>query len=155
MTQAVATGTSTSLVGARRVAEVATGYLAAVMTVGVIVQVFLAGMGVFGLDGADVEKASSLDPHRTLGNVLGIVAILVLLTALAARRSWVVMLTAFVLAVLTEAAQHGLASAGNDHSWAGGLHAADGLLILGLAAWLAVPVWRRVGFCGLRREARR
>ena len=124
--------------GVRAVADVAFGYLAATFTAGAVVQVFLAGYGVFGASGAPVDVARSLDAHRAWGNVLGIVAIVLFLVAVLARTSRFAVVGALVLAALTEVAQHGLAQLGNQHSWAGGLHAADGVLILVLGGWLAI-----------------
>jgi hypothetical protein len=56
----------------RGAAAVAFSVVAAVFTLGVLVQVFLAGMGVFGAHGAAIQQADSLDAHRTWGNALGV-----------------------------------------------------------------------------------
>lgn len=125
------------LTGARRAAHVAFGYLTALFAAGVLVQVFLAGAGVFGMTTTDAEHAGSFGLHRAFGNALGITAGVLLLLALVARHSLRVVIGALVLALLTEVAQHGLAAAGSSDRWFGGLHAADGVLILLLACWLA------------------
>lgn len=127
--------------GVRSAADAAFGYLAAAFTAGAIVQVFLAGLGVFGSHGAGVDTASSLDAHRAWGDVLGIVAV-VLLLAVVARSSRAAIAGALALAVLTEVAQHGLAALGAHHAWAGGLHATDGVLIPVLAGGLAAGALR-------------
>jgi Family of unknown function (DUF6220) len=50
-----------------------------VFTAGVLVQMFLAGLGLFG--------AASFVPHVILGNVLLLVALILLVAALVARRA--------------------------------------------------------------------
>ncbi len=58
-----------------------------VFTLGVIVQFFLAGLGVFRVQhGASSSRFDHVfEPHRVLGNVLLIVALLVLVAALVGR----------------------------------------------------------------------
>ena len=125
----------TEVSGARRGADTVYAYLAALMLLGVIAQFFLAGLGVFGIDGhRDLEKATSLDPHRVMGHILALVAILMLISALVARTSKLAMWGSLALAVLIELVQVLLASGGEDHHWLGGLHALTGVVILGLAA---------------------
>ncbi len=129
----------------RRSAAAAFGLLAAAFAVAVVLQVFLAGLGVFGARGVSLEHATSLDAHRTVGDALGIVAVVLFLLGLLARSPRRVLAATFALALLTEIAQHGLAQAGLHHSWAGGLHAADGALILLLATYVVVgarSAWR-------------
>jgi hypothetical protein len=129
----------TSLGGGRRRVDVVYGYLAALFLLGVLAQVYLAGVGAFG----HKEKGDgAFNPHESLGNVLGIVAVVLLVLALIARESKRTVIASFVLALLTEVAQHGLAQGGHSDKWVGGLHAFDGMLILGLAAWLVIS-WRR------------
>ncbi len=131
------------LSGARHAAHIAFGYLVGLFSVGVVAQVFLAGAGVFGIDSTDLDRAASFDPHRIMGNALGIFAGVLLLLALVARRSPRIVVGALVLVLLTVVAQHGLANAGVDHRWMGALHAADGAIILLLGSWLAVSTWPR------------
>ena len=128
----------TALVGGRRRVDIAYGYLAGVFLLGVLVQVYLAGVGAFG---HKQKGDGAFDPHESLGNVLGIVAVVLLVLALIARESKRTMIVSFVLALLTEVAQHGLAQGGHNDKWVGGLHAFDGMLILGIAAWLFLS-WR-------------
>lgn len=127
-----------SLGGGRRRVDVAYGYLTGLFLLGVLVQVYLAGVGAFG---HKQKGDGAFDPHESLGNVLGIVAVVLLVLALIARESKRTMLATFVLALLTEVAQHGLAQGGHNDKWVGGLHAFDGMLILGIAAWLFIS-WR-------------
>ena len=52
-------------------------------------------------------------------------------------------LALFVLALLVIVAQIGLAAAGDNNKWIGGLHALDGMVILLLSLWLAITARRR------------
>jgi hypothetical protein len=132
-----------SRTGFRRGADVAYGYLMALFVLGVLAQVFLAGVGVFGFNARKVADASSLDPHRAWGSVLMVFAIVLLIVALAAWQSRGTVLATFVLALLVVVAQNGLAAAGESNKWIGGLHALDGMVILLLALWLAISARRR------------
>jgi Mn2+/Fe2+ NRAMP family transporter len=137
----------TPMGGARGVADSIFAYLAALLVLGVVVQFFLAGLGVFGIDGhRDMEKATSLDPHRALGHILAGVAILMFIAALVARTSRAKIWVSIALALLTELVQTALASGGEDHHWLGGLHALNGLIILGLAGWMHRISRSRIGF---------
>ena len=140
------TVTSSDLVGWRRGVDRAFVYLVTLFFVGVLVQVFLAGVGAFGELGDHVKKlqdASSFDPHRALGNILGALAIILLILAALARAARSVWIGALVLAVLAAVAQSGLAAGGENNKWVGGLHALDGIIILLLAGWLTGMAHRR------------
>jgi hypothetical protein len=127
----------------RRGADLAYGYLAAFFVLGVLFQVYLAGVGVFGINARKVANASSLNPHRAWGSVLMLLAIILLILALAAWQSLTVVLSTLLLAVLVTVAQVGLAAAGDSNEWLGGAHALDGMIILLLSLWLAIAAWRR------------
>ncbi len=131
------------LVGWRGVVDRIYGYLAGLFVVAVLAQVFLAGVGAFGDHKKKVADATSFDPHRALGSLLGMVAIVLFLVALSAWASRSGVLGAFVLAALIFAAQPALANAGDNNKWSGGLHALDGMLILIVSAWLAGAAHRR------------
>ncbi len=118
-------------------------YLMAAFVVAVLVQVFLAGVGVFGDHSVKVANASSFDPHRALGSVLGLVAVVLFLVALAARASRATVVGALILALATMAAQPALANAGDSNKWVGGFHALDGMLILVVSVWLTGAAHRR------------
>jgi hypothetical protein len=122
--------------GASRTADKIFAGLAAITALAVVVQVFLAGVGVFGMDAPKAEDAGSFDLHRGLGEIIGGLTLLMLIAALVARASRRVMWTSIVLFLLAEFAQHGLASGGNSNKWVGGLHALDGVVILLMALWL-------------------
>lgn len=127
---------SQALTGARRQVNVAFNYLAALFVVGIFVQIYLAGVGVFGEHNLKIENASRFDPHRAVGEVLGLIAVIMLILSLIARKSRNLMIGALVLAILVEFAQHALAAGGDSNKWVGGLHALDGLIVLGLGGWL-------------------
>lgn len=133
--------------GARRGADTVFAYLAALLVLGIIVQFFLAGFGVFSITGHnDLEKVKDLDPHRALGHILAGVAILMFIAALIARTSKAKIWVSIVIALLAELLQSALASAAEDHHWVGGLHVLNGLIILGLAAWMHRISRNRLGF---------
>lgn len=126
-----------ALSGARRAADTVFAYLAALLVLGVIVQFFLAGLGVFDIAGhRNLDDVNGLDPHRALGHILGAVAILMFIAALIARTSKAKIWVSIVIALLAELVQSALAGGGEDHHWLGGLHALTGVIILGLAAWM-------------------
>lgn len=108
-----------------------------------LVQIFLAGMGVFDLTGEKLADAGSLDPHRTLGFALGGLSILLLIGALIARVDARTIGVSAVVAVLANPMQSILAAAGENTAVFGGLHAIDGLVILGLGGFLYGEARRR------------
>lgn len=125
----------------RRAADLAYGWLLGGFVLALLAQVYLAGVGAFG--DADRPHSDAFGPHETLGNILGVVAIVLFLLSLAARLSRRVAVASLLLALLVELAQHALADAGHDDRWVGGLHAFDGFLILGIAVWLLAGWHRR------------
>ena len=119
------------------------GYVAAFFVLGVLAQVFLAGVGIFGINARKVANATSLDPHRSWGSVLMVISLIMLIMALVAWASRGTVIGTFVLALLVIVAQSGLAAAGENNKWLGGLHALDGMVILLLSLWLAIAARRR------------
>jgi hypothetical protein len=104
-----------------------------------VVQIFLAGLGVFhlhayGLD--DPAGDSALDPHRTLGFAMAGIAVLILVLALVARPGGRQVVLAVLLVLQTAVLQSLLAGLGDDSPVWGGLHALDGVLAIGVAAYL-------------------
>jgi len=79
---------------------VALYYGSMVFTAVVVVQFYLAGAGIFRLTGP-VKDAASLDPHRILGNILAVLALLLLILTLVARPGRRMVGTAVALFVLT------------------------------------------------------
>ena len=129
-------------------------YLIVLFAGACVVQIFLAGRGVFGIRPSGTAKSvndffdnqKSLDPHRVLGEIIGLVAIIMLIAALVAWRDRRLIGWTFGLALATEILQHAFAVP--DHPWVAGLHALSGVCILGTGAWLTYDAWR-----GARREA--
>jgi peptidoglycan/LPS O-acetylase OafA/YrhL len=134
---------SRSLSGARAVADQAFMWGWLLFLVAGLVQIFLAGMGVFDLNGQDLDDATSLDPHRTLGFALGGLSLLLLILSVVARVDARTMGISLVVALLANLAQSILADAGDGTPFLGGLHALDGLAILGLGGYLFGQARRR------------
>jgi hypothetical protein len=135
------------MAGTRRGARSVMKWFAAIYVVLIVVQVFLAGEGIFGLnnikhsDDCDKNAAlcagntNTLDPHRALGFFLTFPgAILFLIVALLAwhpvTRVRVVSIVLPFLAFI----QMLLPGAGR---WVAGLHPVNAILLLGLFGWLA------------------
>ena len=130
---------STSGSALRRGAGAGYRWLLLLFLVAGVVQIFLAGLGVFhlhayGLD--DPAGDSALDPHRTLGFAMAGIAVLILVLALIARPGGRQVVLAAVLVLQTAVLQSLLAGLGDDSAVYGGLHALDGLLALGVAGYL-------------------
>jgi Family of unknown function (DUF6220) len=102
------------------------------------VQIFLAGLGVFSLHGKEIGAPgeTTFGLHRSLGFALGGMALIVLILALVARRSARSMLLTAMMFLLAFLAQSLLADLGGSNAFFGGLHALDGLAILGIAGYL-------------------
>lgn len=141
------------MTGTRRGARSVMKWFAALYVVLIVVQVFLAGEGIFGLNNIkhsdDCDKkggvaahliqcsgnTKTLDPHRALGFFLTFPgAILFLIVALLAWHP--VMRVRVVSIVLPFLAfiQMLLPGAGR---WVAGLHPVNAILLLGLFGWLA------------------
>jgi len=101
-------------------------------------QIFLAGLGAFRLQDQGLAAAgdSAFAPHRALGFAMGGIALLILVLAVIARPGARAIAGSAVLVVLTSLMQSLLAGFAEDHVVYGALHALDGLLILGIAAYL-------------------
>jgi hypothetical protein len=97
-------------------------------------QIFLAGFGVWGHD---------FTAHRILGFTMAGLAVVVLVLALVTRAGTRDVVLALVLVLLAGGAQSLLAEAGGDGAFWGGLHALDGLAILGIAGFLHGAAIRR------------
>jgi hypothetical protein len=145
-TPTIATGRGTAparLTGGRRAADLAHTLLGAAFVLALLGQVYLAGTGAFARHTGAHAVRHAFAAHEHLGDALGITAVVLLVLALVAHADRITMIAAFVLALLTETAQHGLAQAGHDNRWVGGLHAFDGMVILLLACWLVLRGRRR------------
>jgi heme A synthase len=127
--------------GGARHPKAAAGYrwLLLLFLVAGVVQIFLAGFGVFHLHayGLDAPAGdSALDPHRMLGSIMGGIAVLILVLAIVARPGGRAITWAIVLIVQTNVLQGLLAAFGDDSAVWGGLHALDGFLAIAVAAYM-------------------
>jgi hypothetical protein len=127
----------------RRGAWVGLRYVTTLFFLGVIVQFFLVGYGLFAMKhGATIDNAKSLDAHRGLGFILtdfgsALMLILVLL-AWPARR----LLGRWILLVVLAFVQSILATEGYKHWGLGMFHPVNALLLLGLSGHLAMYAWK-------------
>jgi hypothetical protein len=111
--------------------------IALLIAAGVIVQVFLAGLGIFG--------AESFDAHEGFGWLLHTAAIVVFLLALLGPRSGRAIGLSFGLLVLMTI-QIMLVNARDDTPYLAALHPTLALFVLGLALLIGMPlVTRRRG----------
>ena len=103
---------------------------------GGVLQFFLAGLAVFRAKphGSDKLFASSaFDPHRAVGDALVLISFALLVLAIVNRDQIRLALVLFVLLLI----QFALASAGDSVPALGALHPVNGLLIIGVAHFLA------------------
>jgi len=130
------------MAGVRRAARAVLKYFIPLILVAVLIQIFLAGEGIFGADGSPTEddQSSTLDPHRGLGFFLtNPIAALLLIVALLAwlpnKRNRVLSIALpFILFI-----QMILADAGR---WGGAFHPLNAFLILGIIGYLSKELWR-------------
>ena len=127
-------------------ADTVFAYLAALLVLAVIVQFFLAGLGVWGIDQRKLDKATSIDPHRVFADVIALIALLMFIAALVARTSKARIWVSITIVVLAAVVQSLLAAGGEHQHWVGGLHVLDGLVILGLAGWMHSSTRSHIGF---------
>ena len=129
------------MAGVRRGAQAVLKYLAPLFVIAIIVQVFLAGEGIFGLKNvSNLDDAKTLDPHRGLGFILTQPAALLLL--IVALLAWHPNKKVRIISIVLPFdlfVQLVLANAGR---WGGAFHPLNGFLILGLFGWLTVVLWR-------------
>ena len=126
----------------RRGAWVALRYVTTIFFLGVVVQFFLVGYGLFAMKhGATIDNAKSLDSHRGLGWILstygGPLMLILVLLAWPARR---LLLAWIVLAVLAFF-QAILAAAGYHHWGLGMFHPVNAIILLALSGRLAHYAW--------------
>src|SRR5437763_12250493 len=125
----------------RRGAWVALRYVTAIFFLGVIVQFFLVGYGLFGMkDGNTIDNANSLDAHRGFGFILAdLGAILFLVLALLAWPTPRKLLGMWILLAVLAFFQPVLADF--HHKWVGMFHPVNAILLLGLSGRLAHYAW--------------
>ncbi len=119
-------------------ARAAYRWLLTLFVLGVVVQFYLAGAGVFRAKGpGDMTESSAFDPHRVLGDLLVLVSLLIVIAALfiGDNRRRGMAFALLVLMVVTSFVAHA-------PSWGGAFHPVIGLLIAGLAGSMAGAAWR-------------
>ena len=126
----------------RRGAWVALKYVTTLFFLGVIVQFFLVGYGLFAMrHGATIDNAKSLDAHRGLGFLLSdlgsVLMLILVLLAWPARR----LLGAWILLAVLAFVQSILATAGYKHWGLGMFHPVNAVVLLGLSGGLAHYAW--------------
>lgn len=134
----------------RRGAWVALRYLTTIFFLGVVVQFFLVGYGLFAMKhGATIDNAKSLDSHRGLGWILatygGPLMLILVLLAWPARR----LLGAWALLAVLAFFQPILAESGYHHWGLGMFHPVNAVILLALSGRLAHYAWTT----GKSREA--
>ena len=129
----------------RRGSWVLLKYVTTIFFLGVIVQFFLVGYGLFAMKhGATIDNANSLDAHRGLGFILSdFGAILLLILTLLAWPRPRAMLYRWILLAVLAFVQSILATVGWHHWGVGMFHPVNALLLAGLSGYLTHYAWRR------------
>jgi hypothetical protein len=142
MASNVQTRSLSDLTSVRRGALIAYRWLLLVFLLAGAAQIFLAGLGVFSITSHGASTDSAFGPHRSLGFMMGGAAVIIL--ALIARPGTLPLALAGVLVVQTGLLQSLLAGLADNAALYGGLHALDGLLVLGIAGFLYASArrWR-------------
>jgi hypothetical protein len=125
-------------------------YLTSLLFLAIVVQVGFAGYGAFNaIDKADSDRQitkktieNGFDPHGLVGTIVGIVIVLLLITAFAGRVEPLMRRLAAVLFVLG-ILQFLFAYLGTVSAPLGFLHGINALAIYGAAAFLAHRAWTR------------
>jgi len=135
--------TTTPLTALRRGAFLTYRWLLLAFLLVGVAQIFLAGLGVLRLQGQGLVAGgdSAFAPHRDHGFTMAGIAVLILVLAVIALPGVRAIIGSAVLVLLTSLVQSLLAGLADSHAAYGGLHALDGLLILGIAGCLLL--WSR------------
>jgi ABC-type uncharacterized transport system permease subunit len=123
-------------------------WLLTLFTIGVAVQFFLAGLGVFRVEHVATKSGTTLtstefdhffDPHLALGDLLFILAVLVFVAALIARvgRPRIFAMLALPILVALQ-----FVFAGTGPAWFRALHVLNAFVIAGLAGTWTGIYWR-------------
>lgn len=134
---------ATELSQARRGVDMAFAVLVIAFTLALFVQIYLAGAGAFAQHSGPHVVHHAFSAHEDLGHYLGIASGVLFVLSLIARVNRSTVIGSLLLVLTTEVAQEGLASAGHNNRWIGGLHAFDAGIILVLAIWLSIAAYRR------------
>jgi len=123
-------------------------YFAALIFLAIIVQVFLAGFGAFGVVGEAAEGTvdeelidDKFSPHGGLGFFIVVGLLLLFLISLGTRRGRNRILLTLAL-FLDGVLQMFLAGIGGDSAFVGGLHPVNALVLLSLTGYLAWTAWQ-------------
>ena len=127
--------------GVRRGARAVMKWFAPLIFVAIVVQILLAGEGIFGIKGGpDLDDQKTLDPHRALGFILTEpVALLFLIVALLAWHPDLKVRRVSLLLPFLTFAQAPLSWGGR---WSGMFHPLNAFLLLGLYGWLSGQLHR-------------
>ena len=128
----------------RRGAAVAQRYIVSLYFLGVIVQFFLVGVGLFGMKaGSTIDNAKSLDAHRGFGFILieFIGGLLLIVTLIAWQSPLRQKVGLYVLLCLLGVLQAILATQGFHHKYIGMFHPVNALVLLGLSGMLTRKAW--------------
>lgn len=118
----------------RRIATILVAVLAALVVVGVVVQVYLIASYIFG-------AADALDAHRSVGWMVHLAELLALVAALVAFwRRWPLVLRVLALPVIGTIQ---IAFSGGDR-WVGGIHGMLALAVIGIAAHVVMAAVREL-----------
>ena len=112
-------------------------FAAWLLVVGTVVQVFLAGLGVF-------RDPSDFETHRTFGYLLGVLAIGLLILTVAVRAPRL-QVGAIGLVVLGFVLQSILVTFRTSTPVIAALHPVNGFLIVFVSIWFARSAWRLAG----------
>jgi hypothetical protein len=123
-------------------------YFAALIVLAIIVQIFLAGLGAFGVSGEAAEGSvteevvdDKFSPHGGLGFFIVVALLLLFLVSLGTNRGRNRILLTLAL-FLDGILQMILAGVGEDSAAVGGLHPVNALVLLGLTGYLAWSAWQ-------------
>ena len=128
----------------RHGAAVVQRYLVSLYFIGVIVQFFLVGVGLFGMKaGSNIDNAKSLDAHRGFGYILVdfVGGLLLIATLIAWQKPLGRKVGLYILLCLLGVVQGVLATEGFHHKYIGMFHPVVALVLLGLSGRLAQTAW--------------
>ena len=116
----------------RSAATSAYHWIALIITAGLVVQFFLAGVGVFGAD--------SFDAHKNVGFILHTASILILIAAIVGPRDRksILFSIAFIVVFTIQ-----ISLPGSDEPWVAAFHPLLALVVLGMAAHIGMPAISR------------
>ena len=116
-------------------------YFVPLYVAAIVVQVFLAGEGIFGIKkGVKLDDQKTLDAHKGLGFILtnpgaGVLLILALIAWYDDKRvRWITVVLPFLLVL------QGVLGGGS--RWVGAFHPLLAFVILGMFGWLTRRLWR-------------